>query len=110
MKKAFVKPVILLFLIATMICVSSCEKEGDIHEADLIGTWDIGQASVEIKVGPISLIQFLRTTLQMSEQEAQDYIDELISEFDYVSGGTITFNADYSYLMLNVDLEEHGSW
>jgi len=52
----------------------------------------------------------LKNTLQMSDQEAQDYVDELISEFDYVSGGTITFNADYTYLMLNGELEEDGSW
>ncbi|MDF1575549.1 MAG: hypothetical protein P1P86_10215 [Bacteroidales bacterium] len=109
MRKIFIKPVILLSLIAFAVFVSSCNKSQDIDEADLIGTWDIGQASVDIKVGPISLFQFVKTTLQFSDQEAQDLVDELASEFDEF-GGTITFNADYSYQMLHGDFAENGTW
>ena len=108
MRKFVFKPVILIILITSALLISSCKKE--INEADLIGIWDIGQASVDIKVGPINLIQFLKTILQLGDQEAQDYIDNLISEYDYISGGTITFNADYSYQMLNDSFEEHGTW
>lgn len=110
MKKSFVNPVILLIIFASALFLHSCNKDKDISEADLIGTWDIGQASVDVKVGPISLIQFLKTALQIGDKEAQDLMDNLISEFDYISGGTITFNADYSYQMLNGDLEENGTW
>lgn len=110
MKKLLVKPVILLTLLASVFFVSSCEKENEVSEADLIGTWDMGQVSVDIKVGPISLVQFLKTTLQFADQQAQDLVDELTSEFDDIGGGTITFNADYSYQMVNGDLEEDGTW
>lgn len=110
MKNIFVKPVILLTLIASLLFVSSCEKENEISEADLIGTWDMGQVSVDIKVGPISLLQFLKTTLQFADQQAQDLVDQLTAEFDDIGGGTITFNADYSYQMINGDLEENGTW
>jgi len=109
MKTNFVKPLTLLILFASILSMSSCNKGGEINEADLIGTWDIGQASVDIKVGPISLIQFLKTTLQLTDQQAQDLFDQLASEFDEL-GGTITFNADYSYQMLNGDFEENGTW
>jgi len=98
-----------LTLISSLIFVSSCEKDKDIKEADLIGTWEMGQASVDIKVGPISLIKFLKTTLQLGDQEAQALFDQLASEFDDI-GGTITFDADYSYQMLNGDLAENGTW
>jgi hypothetical protein len=110
MRKFVVKPLILLSIFAFTLLVNSCNKSNDIHEADLIGTWNIGQASVDIKVGPLSLIKFLQTALQLSDQEAQDYMEELISEFDYISGGTITFNADYTYQMLNGDFAEQGTW
>lgn len=110
MKKLLAKPVILLTLIAAILFVTSCEKGVEIKEVDLIGTWDIGQASVDVKVGPISLYQFLKTTLQLADQEAQDFVDQLISEFDNISGGTITFNADYSYQMVHGDLVENGTW
>lgn len=110
MRKFIVNPVILLTLIASLLFVSSCEKAGEVYESDLIGTWEIGQASVDIKVGPISLLQFLKTTLQIGDQEAEEFVDQLISEYDEISGGTITFNADYSYQMLNGDLGEIGTW
>lgn len=110
MKRFIPTPIILFTMIAIVLALSSCKKEVEVHEADLIGTWDIGQAAVDIKVGPISLITFLRTTLQLSDQEAQAMLDELIADFDYISGGTITFAADYSYQLINGDFEENGTW
>ena len=110
MKKLLAHAVVLLTLISAVLFVSSCEKEAEIKEADLIGTWDMGQASIDIKVGPVSLFQFLKTSLQLADQEAQDMVDQLTSEFDKISGGTITFEADYSYQMVHGDLSEDGTW
>jgi hypothetical protein len=110
MRKSFVNPVILLTLFASLLFVSSCEKSVEVVEADLIGTWDIGQASVDIKVGPLSLFDFLISSLQFGEEAAQELVDQYTSEFLEIGGGTITFNADYSYLMLQADLEESGTW
>lgn len=109
MRKYLVNPAILLILVTSLFCVNSCEKSGEINESDLIGTWEIGQASVDIKVGPISLLQFLKTTLQLTDQQAQDFVDQYTSEFDEF-GGTITFNTDYSYQMINGDFGENGTW
>ena len=109
MRKILFKPVILLTLVASIFLFSSCEKDKNINEADLIGTWDMGQASVDIKVGPISLIQFLKTTLQLTDEAAQELFDQLASEFDEF-GGTITFESDYSYHLLNGDFGENGTW
>jgi len=110
MRKLFVNHVILLTLITSVLLVSSCDTKEDIHEADLIGTWDIGQASVDIKVGPISLFDFLISTLQFGQEAAQELVDEYTSEFVEIGGGTITFNEDYSYLMQQYELEESGTW
>ncbi len=82
----------------------------EIHEADLIGTWDIGQASVDIKVGPISLFKYLTSTLPFGEEAAQEIVDDYTSEYVEIGGGTITFNEDYSYLMLQYEHEESGTW
>jgi hypothetical protein len=110
MRKLFVKPVILLTLIASLLLVSSCEKSVEVVEADLIGTWDIGQASVDIKVGPISLFKYLTSTLPFGEEAAQELVDQYTSEFLEIGGGTVTFNEDYSYTMLQSELEEAGTW
>ena len=110
MKKLFVNPIILLTLIASLLFVSSCEESADVVEADLIGAWDIGQASVDVKVGPISLLDFLISTLQFGQAAAQELVDQITAEFLEIGGGTVTFNADYSYLMSRSDLEESGTW
>jgi hypothetical protein len=110
MRKLFVNNVIILTLVTSVLLVSSCDKKEEIFEADLIGTWDIGQASVDIKVGPISLFDFLISTLQFGQEAAQNLVDEYTSEFVEIGGGTIAFNEDYSYLMLKSELEEAGTW
>ena len=110
MRNLFVNHVILLTLIASVLLVSSCDTKEEIHEVDLIGTWDIGQASVDIKVGPISLFDFLISTLQFGQEAAQELVDQYTSEFVEIGGGTVTFNEDYSYLMLQYELEESGTW
>ena len=110
MRKLFVNHVILLTLITSVLLVSSCEKKEEIYEADLIGTWDIGQASVDIKVGPLSLFDFLISTLQFGQEAAQELVDQYTSEFIEIGGGTITFNEDYTYSMLQTDLGESGTW
>ena len=110
MKKLFVNPIIFLTLIASLLFVSSCEESVEVVDADLIGTWDIGQASVDIKVGPVSLMDFLLSTLQFGQEAAQEVVDQITSEFLEIGGGSITFNTDYSYLMSRSDLEESGTW
>jgi hypothetical protein len=110
MRKLFVNNVILLTLIASIVFVSSCDTKEEIIEADLIGTWDIGQASVDIKVGPISLFKYLTSTLPFGEDAAQEIVDEYTSEFIEIGGGTIAFNEDYSYLMHQSEFEESGTW
>ncbi len=79
-------------------------------EADLIGAWDIGQASVDVKVGPLSLLDFLISTLQFGQEAAKEIVDQITSEFLEFGGGTVTFNADYSYLMSRSEIEESGTW
>jgi hypothetical protein len=112
MRKSFVKPVILLTLIASLLFVSSCEKSVEVVEADLIGTWDIGQASVDIKVGPISLLKFLTSALPipLEEAAAREIVAQYAAKFLEIGGGTVTFNEDYSYMIIQSELEEDGTW
>jgi len=110
MRKLFVNPVIVLTLIASMLFVSSCETGGEINQADLIGTWDMGETSVDMKVGPVSLTTFLKLTMGLPDEAAQLIVDQLTSEFSDIGEGTITFNEDKSYAMVNGDHGEEGTW
>ncbi len=110
MKKLFVNPVILVSLIATLFFMSSCEESADVVDADLIGTWDIGQASVDIKVGPVKLVDFLISTLQFGQEAAKKVVDDLTAEYLDFGSGSITYNKDYSYLLRRNKIEEGGTW
>jgi hypothetical protein len=111
MKKLFVNPVIVLALVASMFLVSSCEKEVDFNQADLIGTWDMGDTSVDAKVGPVSLKQAIKVALPaLPDQTIDALIDELMSEFSDLGVGTITFNEDNSYALAQGELGEEGTW
>jgi len=112
MRKLFVNPVIVLALVASMFFVSSCETEVDFSQEDLIGTWDMGETSVDMKVGPVSLKQAIKVALPALPDQAIDLlIDELMAEFGDLGGGTITFNEDNSYsLIQGDDPSEQGTW
>ena len=112
MRKLFLKSVFMLIITAPMFLVSSCDLLGgdeEINEADLIGVWDIGQPSVDIKVGPVSLMNFLMGTMQFGQEAAQLLVDELTAEFVEFDG-VITFNNDYTCHLLQGELEENGEW
>lgn len=110
MKKLFVNPVIVLTLIASMFFISSCNLEGEIDQADLIGTWDMGDTSVDAKVGPVSLKQALKVALQLPDQAIDAIVDGLMADFGEIEAGTITFNEDNSYALVQGDLGEEGTW
>ena len=99
-----------MFLITSLFFFSACEESVEVVEADLIGIWDIGQASADIKVGPLSLLNFLISSLQFSQEAAQEIVDQHTSEYLEFGNGTFTFNSDYSYLILRGELEESGTW
>ena len=111
MKKLFVNPVIVLTLIASMFFISSCNLEGEIDQADLIGTWDMGDTSVDAKVGPVSLKKALQVALsQLPDQAIDAIVDGLLADFGEIEAGTITFNEDNSYALVQGDLGEEGTW
>ena len=110
MKKILVKPVIFLTLIASMLFVSSCEEAAEVVEADLIGTWEIGNPSVDVMVGPVKLKDFLMSTMSFGRAAAEEIVDQITAELTEFGGGTITFNTDYTYQMAQSKFEESGTW
>lgn len=110
MKKSLFTPFILLSLVTLLFLASSCESDDkEATEADLIGTWIIDESEVEVEIEGLSLLQFLITTLMISEEEAQAMIDEFTSEIGDING-TITFNEDNTYTLTDEDYSEDGTW
>ncbi|MEX0987409.1 MAG: hypothetical protein WD052_08030 [Bacteroidales bacterium] len=94
-----------------MIGITSCDfLGGSIDEADLVGTWNIDDVSAEISVAGINITQFLIATYEYSSDSAEAMMDSLVSEFSEGISGTITFSADYNYVISGSEIEGSGTW
>ncbi len=114
MKNPFLIYAVILVLSLSTILVSSCKKEDELNETEnaLVGTWTMGQTSVEITVDGMDVIEYLITVFDIPEAEAQAAVDSIISEINESSAGTIAFKADNSYHLnfTNTSEEEDGTW
>jgi hypothetical protein len=107
MKKLFwALPMVALF--ATF----SCNEDGEVFVADdIVGLWTIQEASADISVGSMSLVDYLKEYLELSEIEAQAF--ELAMKQGIAEGmnGTVDMKSDNTYLAeFADDPPETGDW
>ena len=114
MKNPFLTYTVILVLSISTILVSSCKKEVELNETenDMVGTWTLGQTSVEITVDGINVIEYLTTFFDLTEAEAQAAVDSIVSEINEDNKGSIAFKADKSYHIsfTNSGDQEDGNW
>ena len=111
MKNLFIKSNLLVALIASLFIITSCEtNDGESFESDLIGTWNIDDSSFEVTVDGVSLINFLMTTYQVTQQEAQAFINIFTADLGEDASGSITFKKDNTYNVVDGNYTESGTW
>jgi len=105
---------LILFIGLSTVLVSSCKKEDEANQSEnsLVGTWTMGQTSVDITVDGIDVIQYLTTNFDISQEVAQGAVDSIVNEINESNKGTIAFKADNSYHLsfTNTTEEEDGNW
>lgn len=99
-----------LAAIIALFTFASCSDDAEIGtEVDLVGQWELSAADVDLKVGPVPLIQVLQT-LGFTNEGAQEYINELESEL-ISEELSIEFNENNTYLVrMGDNVEEDGEW
>lgn len=114
MKNTLLNSALILILSFSIVLISSCKKEDedDAVKDDLIGTWTLGETSVEITVGNMDVIQYMVAIFGFPENEAQMAVDSLITEINNDNTGTINFEEDNTYhlILTNSNEEEYGTW
>jgi hypothetical protein len=112
------KRLILLFPLIFFLGVSqglftSCEKitEDIVVVQGLIGMWSPNNSSVEVTANGEDLVTYLVDNFGYTEEEAEDYYDELVSDYFYNAGGSVIFNNEKNYfLKISNTEEESGTW
>lgn len=107
---------LIFFFSITILFSTSCNKDDDNEDDnqkatnDIHGTWTIGQSSVDLSVGGVDLVEYMTTTFGYSQQEADMMVGFFTNAMQAGSQGTITFNDDGTYKLVNSDGTENGTW
>lgn len=112
MKNSIQNLSLVFFLSITILFSTACNKEDDNEKAtnDIHGTWTIGQSTVDLSVGDVDLVDYMAINFGYSLQEAQMLVSYFTSAMQAGSQGTITFNDDGTYQLINSDDTENGTW
>lgn len=111
MKRLFILLRILLLLFAVALAFASCERSEAISDADLVGTWEIEDASARIYVAGVDLTDVLKLTWSYAEDEAAAMADSMETVFLEGMEGSVMFEETHSFsIMLSNEPEETGTW
>lgn len=112
MKNSVQNLAILCFLSFGILFSTSCSKEDANEETtnDLLGTWTVGQSTVDLTVGGVDLVEHMTTTLEIPQQQADLIVSFFTTAMQQGSVGTITFKDDNSYQFVNAEGTENGTY
>jgi hypothetical protein len=111
MKRFLLLARIILLVAALAVAFASCERTDAISDADLVGTWEIEDASARIYVAGVDLTDVLKLTYSYADAEAAAMADSLESMFVEDMQGALLFDEahDFSIMLVN-EPEETGTW
>lgn len=112
MKNSLQNLAILFFLSIGILFSTSCSKEDANEEAtnDLLGTWTMGQSTVDLTVDGVDLVEHMATTLGIPEQQAEAMVAFFTASMQQGAQGTITFKDDNTYQFVNSQETENGTY
>ena len=99
-----------LFLIGSIaFFVSSCKKDKETKDADIVGNWTISSATVSATIDGKSLSQYfldLGTSSTEADQFAQAFNDAVQQSFT----GTVNIKSDHTYTINSGGSSDGGTW
>lgn len=112
MKRLFFIPAVM-FLVFSQTLFTSCQKstEDIIIVNGLIGMWRVHGSEIDTTVEGEELVDYLVNNFGYTEEKAQDFSDDFITENYHLEVASVSFKADKTYLLelINQD-EEDGTW
>jgi hypothetical protein len=99
----------IMFIIFAGVIISSCEKDED-PENDLLGTWTSGAATFNATVNDMPMTQYFTDSLGLTSEDAQVYYNLFNLTLQQSFNGTLTFNADNTYVSNLGGQTDTGTW
>ncbi|GEM_PF-327274 len=112
MEKLNLKSLVILLIAAmAMFCVSCNDEDDDndgVTASEIVGVWTVSNVEGDIEINGISFMDYLIDLLGMTQEEAEDALEEMLEDFP--ASGTITMNADGTYNSNFNDEVDSGTW
>lgn len=111
MKNPLLTLALFFSICLTLIITPSCNKDEEEKATNnLLGTWTIGTTSADLSVDGEDLVTYMTTNFDYTEQSAQFLVNIFTGALESENQGTITFNDDNTYRLVNSDGTEDGTW
>ena len=104
---------LFLVLLTSAVFISSCEKatENVAVEKALVGLWRFGEKTGSVTVDGMDFIQYATTTFGLTEEEAQEVLDDIIDDVLWYTSREIMLNGEKTYQLTIYNVgETYGTW
>ena len=109
MKTKFIKSGSLILILTAGLLVTSCSKSKTAKD-NLVGTWGGASYTVTTTVNGTPLLQYLTTTLGLTEAQAQLIAGSVDSGFQQELPGQIQIKSDGTYIATSTTGTDTGAW
>lgn len=111
MKKNLLNPRILFLILSSIVILSSCKKDDEEDPAaNLVGTWNSGDATFTAMINDKTMTQYFIDVMQSSQADAQLSTNLFYFILQQAFTGTIQFKADDTYTSTLGGDTENGTW
>ncbi|HLF33963.1 MAG TPA: lipocalin family protein [Cyclobacteriaceae bacterium] len=110
MKKAFLFLNWVLIVGLLLINFTSCNKEEETAQDNLIGTWTISDVTLDTDIGGKTVIQYFVEVLGFSEADAATYSAIFDAALEESFSGTVEIKSDNTYITTIDGNTDTGTW
>lgn len=98
-----------LFVLLTGVVLTSCDKDKDDKDNNLVGTWTVDSTHVNATVNNKTMLQYF-TDLGLSPTDAQTAATSFNQSVSQAFSGTINFKSDGTYTSSLGGQADNGTW
>ena len=110
MKKAFLFINWVLIIGLVLFSFSSCNKEEETAQDNLIGKWTISDVNLDIDIGGKTVTQYYVEVAGYSEADAATIAALFDAALNESFSGTVEIKSDHTYITTLDGTEDTGTW
>jgi hypothetical protein len=110
MIKPFIAVKSLLIIGFTIFLISSCNKNNESPQSDIIGKWTISSATLAAKINGKTISQYYTDVLGLSQTDADQLAQAFDNALQQSFTGTVEVKSDKTYTQIISGSSKSGTW